>query len=76
MDANSLIVGLFAGAVGVVYLAYGKKQSKLVYMISGVLLMAYPYFTDNIWILLVVGLALGIAPWVIMLFIAPFVSAL
>lgn len=65
MDANSLIVGLFAGAVGVVYLAYGKKQSKLVYVICGVLLMAYPYFTDNIWILLVVGLALGIAPWVI-----------
>ena len=65
MDANSLIVGLIAGAVGVVYLAYGKKQAKLVPAICGILLIFYPYFTDNIWILLIVGLALAMAPWVI-----------
>ena len=65
MDANTLIVGLVAGAFGMVYLAYGKKQSKLAYAICGVLLIAYPYFIDNIWLLLVVGLALAVAPWVI-----------
>jgi hypothetical protein len=65
MDANTLIVGLVAGAFGMVYLAYGKKQAKLTYVICGVLLIAYPYFTDNIWILLVVGLALAVAPWVL-----------
>jgi hypothetical protein len=65
MDANTLIVGLIAGAFGMVYLAYGKKQSRLVYMVCGVLLMAYPYFIDNIWLLLIIGLALAIAPWVI-----------
>jgi hypothetical protein len=27
--------------------------------------MAYPYFTDNLWILIIVGVALTVAPWVI-----------
>jgi hypothetical protein len=56
---------MIAGAVGVGYLVYGKKQAKPVPMVCGVLLMAYPYFTDNIWILLVVGVVLCLAPYFI-----------
>ena len=56
---------MIAGAVGVGYLAYGKKKAKLVPAICGILLMAYPYFTDNVWILLGVGIALCAAPFVI-----------
>ncbi len=65
MNATSIIAGTIAGAIGAGYLLYGRKQSKLVPAICGILLMVYPYFTDNIWILLGVGAALGAAPFVI-----------
>ncbi len=65
MDSNSILVGVIAGAIGGGYLIYGKKQARIVPAICGVLLMVYPYFTDNIWILLVVGAALCVAPYFI-----------
>lgn len=65
VDSTSLFVGVVTGAIGAGYLFYGKKQARLLPAICGILLMAYPYFTDNIWILLIVGIALVAAPWVI-----------
>jgi len=65
MDVNSIFVGMLTGSIGTGYLYYGKKQAKLVPMICGILLMGYSYFTDNIWILLIVGAALMAAPFVI-----------
>lgn len=62
MDANTLFVGMIAGAFGTGYFIYGKKQQKPVPMVCGVLLAVYPYFTDNVWVLLGVGLALCLAP--------------
>ena len=56
---------MIAGAFGVGYFIYGKKQQKLVPMIAGVLLCVYPYFTDNLWLLLGIGAALLAAPFVI-----------
>ena len=65
METNSLFIGMITGAIGAGYLLYGKKQAKLLPAVCGILLMAYPYFTDNVWILLIVGVALITAPWVI-----------
>lgn len=65
MDANAMFIGMLTGAIGGGYLLYAKKQGKLVPAISGILLMGYSYFTDNVAILLVVGAALVAAPWVI-----------
>ena len=62
---NSLVVGIIAGAIGAGYFIYGKRQQKFVPMISGVLLCVYPYFTDNLAWLLVVGALLIAAPFVI-----------
>lgn len=56
---------MIAGAIGTGYLIYGKKQARLVPAICGILLIIYPYFTDNVWILLGVGAALCAAPFVI-----------
>lgn len=60
-----MFVGMVTGAIGGGYLFYAKKQGKLVPAISGILLMGYSYFTDNVAILLIVGAALVAAPWVI-----------
>jgi len=65
VDSNSLAIGILAGIVGGAYLLYGRKTSKVAPMVCGVALMVYPYFVDNTWLLLGIGTALCIAPFVI-----------
>jgi hypothetical protein len=61
----SLFIGLIAGAFGVAYFVYGKRQAKLVPMLAGVGLCVYPYFFDSVVWLCVIGLLLAAAPFVI-----------
>jgi len=56
------LVGSIAGAVGGGYFLYGKKQARPAPMVCGVLLMAYPYFIENLWLTLGVGLLLCAIP--------------
>ena len=62
---NSLIVGVFAGAIGMGYFIYGKRQTRIVPMVAGALLCVYPYFVDNLLWLSLIGLVLVVAPFVI-----------
>jgi hypothetical protein len=62
---NSLFVGLIAGAIGMGYFIYGKRQLKIVPMVAGVLLCIYPYFLDSLLWLSLVGLILIAAPFLI-----------
>jgi hypothetical protein len=64
-SGSVLLIGLMAGVFGVAYFVYGKKQAKLTPMIAGVLLCIYPYFTESLLWLSVVGLLLLAAPFVI-----------
>ena len=62
---TSLFFGIVTGAFGCAYIVYGKRQTKLVPVISGVLLCAYSYFVDSwVW-LCVIGALLLVAPFVI-----------
>ena len=61
---EGLFVGLIAGVFGMAYFVYGKRQTKIVAMISGVMLCIYPYFIDSLLWLCVVGGLLLIAPFV------------
>ena len=63
VDSNTILIGLFTGAIGLGYFVYGKKQSKAVPLLCGIGLMAYPYFIENIWMLLGIGLILCLAPF-------------
>jgi len=65
MNPASLFIGILAGAFGVAYFVYGKKQMRLVPMVAGVLLCVYPYFFDSVLWLTVIGLALVAAPFLI-----------
>ena len=60
---NGLIVGLISGAFGMAYLVYGKRQSKIVPIVAGVLLCIYPYFTENLFALCAIGALLLAAPF-------------
>ena len=61
----SLVFGIIAGAIGMGYFIYGRRQTKFVPLIAGVLLCVYPYFTDSVLWLSVIGLVLVAAPFVI-----------
>ena len=65
MDATSLLIGVVTGAVGVGYFIYGKRQAKFVPLIAGMLLCVYPYFVHSTLWLVLVGLALLAAPFVV-----------
>ena len=62
---NSLIVGIIAGAIGVGYFIYGKRQAKFAPLLAGMLLCIYPYFTDSLLWLCVIGVALVVAPFLV-----------
>jgi hypothetical protein len=56
---------MLAGVFGMAYFVYGKRQAKVTPMIAGVLLCIYPYFFESVLWLVVVGLLLLAAPFVI-----------
>lgn len=62
---NSLLVGVVAGAIGMGYFIYGKRQTKIVPMVAGALLCIYPYFIDSLLWLSLVGLLLIAAPFLL-----------
>jgi hypothetical protein len=62
---NAFFVGLVAGAFGMAYFVYGKRQAKLVPMLAGIALCLYPYFLDSVLWLCLVGAVLLVVPFVI-----------
>jgi hypothetical protein len=62
---NGLIVGIITGAFGMAYLVYGRRQSKVVAVVAGVLLCIYPYFIDGLLMQCAIGGALLAAPFLI-----------
>jgi len=62
---GNIVFGIFAGAFGMAYIVYGRRQTKFVPVIAGVLLCIYPYFVEG-WLWLgIIGVALLAAPFII-----------
>jgi hypothetical protein len=55
---GNLFAPLMFGAVGFGAFLYGKKTTNWKPMVTGVALMAYPYFIDSTMLLYAIGLAL------------------
>ncbi len=62
---TNLLFGVFAGAIGMGYIVYGKRQAKFVPAIAGILLCVYPYFVEGVLWLSLVGAGLVAAPFLI-----------
>ena len=60
-----LFFGIFTGAVGFAYIVYGRRQSKLVAVVAGLLLCVYSYFIDSWLWLSLIGIGLCAAPFLI-----------
>lgn len=63
MDLNAMLLSLIPSGIGFVLFVYGKKQARWPHMVAGILLMAYPYFTDTVLSMIAVGAAIGGALW-------------
>lgn len=60
---DSLIIGMFFGLVGFAYFTYGKKQKNTVALISGIVLIAFPYVISNLIVVVFIGIGLASLPF-------------
>ncbi|MFP6851270.1 MAG: hypothetical protein VCA57_21570 [Pseudomonas sp.] len=64
-DTASLLLGLVFSSIGLGYFMYGKKQENVVAKYSGIALMVYPYFIENKYAVLAIGVVLLALPKII-----------
>jgi len=64
MEGTSLLLwGVLFGAIGLGFIAYGKKQKAIVPLFSGIALLTFPYFVSNTYMLVTIGVALVALPY-------------
>ena len=63
LDPMWLFLSLIPGGVGFVLFVYGKKQGRWAMVVAGLIFMVYPYFTESIGALIVVGVMLSVLTW-------------
>ena len=61
---TTLIFSMIFGSVGVGYFIYGKRQGKLIPLLTGVANI-FPYLISNINEMVILGVILAGVPWVI-----------
>ena len=60
-----IYLDLLLSSIGLGYFIYGRNSKRFVFLIPGVILMVYSYFTDSIVLSLIIGIILLVAPWII-----------
>jgi len=58
-----LIWGMLFGAIGFGYFLYGKKQKAIIPLGVWIVLCVFPYFIDNVYVLVGVGVILVAIPY-------------
>ncbi len=58
-----LIWSLIFGSIGVGFFIYGKKQKAIIPLCVGVALCVFPYFIENVYVLVFVGVVLMAIPY-------------
>lgn len=54
-SAGTIIAGLVVSSVGFVFFSYGRKMSRPIHVVTGLILMIYPYFIPGVILSLVIG---------------------
>jgi len=60
---TTLAFSVLFGTIGAGYFIYGKRQQRLIPLIAGIGLCAFPYFIPNSYAMVIVGAILTAAPW-------------
>jgi hypothetical protein len=58
----TLFLGLLFGSIGTVYFIYGKRIHDPMFLIVGFALAIYPYFFENVVLVLLIGAVLAAIP--------------
>jgi len=68
MEGTSLVMwGVIFGALGLGYFTYGRKQKKVVPLVTAIALLLFPYFISDVYVLVFFGLALVALPYFVRL---------
>ena len=65
MDQTTLLVGVIAGAIGVGYFVYGKKQQRIMPIVCGLGLIVAPYAIGPLWGQLTACAIMVALPWIV-----------
>lgn len=65
MNATTLYLGVLFGSIGLGFFVYGRKRKSVIPVFCGIGLMVFPYFTSNLYILILSGIVLAVAPFII-----------
>jgi hypothetical protein len=60
-DGNNLLASMLVSSIGMVLLMYGRTHKRVPHGVVGALMLGYPYFIDNI------AIMLGLAPLLLVL---------
>jgi len=61
---ETFVWSIVFGIIGMGYFSFGKKQDKNVFLLSGIALMIFPYFVDGLSTIIIIGIGLGLLPFV------------
>ena len=63
MNEAELLWSVLFSSIGIGYFIYGRRQGKTIPLLSGVVLMVYPYFMPNVAALVIVGAIFSAIPY-------------
>lgn len=64
MDATTLMLGIVFGSLGLGYLVYGRKESRILPIACGLMLLIVPYLIPNAIVMSAICVLLAIIPFV------------
>jgi hypothetical protein len=62
-SSASILWGVVFGSIGVGYIVYGKKQKRLVPLLSGIGLCGFTYIAPNPYLIVLIGIFLAALPF-------------
>jgi predicted phage tail protein len=63
VSGTTFLLGFLFGSIGTVYLIYGKRQSSVIHIVVGAILIVYPYFFSNAFLVFIAGAILTAIPY-------------
>jgi len=64
MSTSTLLFYIFFGSLAFAYIVYGKKQKNILALIAGAGMAAVPYFSLELWVMVLLSVLLALLPFV------------
>jgi hypothetical protein len=65
MSTSTVLIYIFFGSAAMAYMIYGKTQRKAIALLSGIGLAVLPYFSLEMWLMVLLSLLLMVLPFLI-----------